>query len=108
MPFWADLPRPRAPEEADVDLVFLGSAAGPVRRRRGAIIDRIDVRVRVHGRLAQDPLGREAEWLGGPEDVAEALARARAGLNIPQVFADYAGSARDFDELAGLGHFWMP
>jgi hypothetical protein len=46
--------------------------------------------------------------LHGRDAMLAVLPLYEAGLNIPQTFADYAGSAYDFAGLAALGRFDLP
>ena len=110
-PFWTDaeaFPRLHDPERADVDVVFLGNCVGPVRRARYAFLASLPFSTRIHGRVEDDPAGIAGEYVDGTRAVAAALARAKVAVNLAQWFRDYAGSAYDFPELGGLGHFQYP
>ena len=109
-PFWTDdeaHPFVHDPDAADVDLVFLGHIVGPVRAWRYSVLAGLPFSVRQHGALEADPAGISGGRVR-PEEVPQALARARAAINIPQRYSDYRGEPEDFPELAALGSFEAP
>ena len=111
MPFWADpeeFPFLHDPAIADLDVAFLGSTRGDVRRHRYDVLAGLDASVRIYGRVDQDPGGIYGGFLDGTEETVLALRRARLALSIPQHFREYAGSRYDFPELGSLGSFDMP
>ena len=111
MPFWADpeeFPFLHDPRHADVDVAFLGSTRGEVRRHRYDVLAGLDASVRIFGRVDEDPAEIYGGFLDGREETALALRRAKLALSIPQRFREYAGSRYDFPELGSLGSFDMP
>lgn len=111
MPFFADprvFPRRWAGPAAEHDVVFLGNTHTGVKRHRYDVLAATGLPVRIFGKVAEDPAGLHAGVLSSDAEVADLLARTRIGVNIPQRFADYAGSRHDFPQLAGLGEFVTP
>ncbi len=111
MPFWADpeeFPFVHDPARADLDLAFLGSTRGDVRRHRYDVLAGLERPVRIFGRVDEDPAGIYGGFLDGSEETALALRRARVALSIPQRFSEYRGSRYDYAELGSLGSFDMP
>ena len=110
-PFWVDLrawPLRYEPDACDRGPVFYGNMHGVAKRSRYEALCAVAPDVSLYGRLADDPLVRGRGVLNGPHEAAAALPRHRLGLNAPQRFADYAGSAYDFAGLALLGTFFLP
>lgn len=112
LPFWTDnIEFPRAdPADTskDCDIVFLGNLTGPVRQRRYEQIAKLPGRIKIFGKADKDPHQLVQGYLNSEAEVAENLARARIGFNIPQIFQDYRGIDYDFDALARLGAFEYP
>jgi hypothetical protein len=114
-PFWTDsesLPFGYDPDHARYDGVFLGHCNGAVRRARYAQLAALPMRMRILGRVDEDPAGIRGEYLGDalyePATLLRELRQGRFGVTIPQFFHDYAGHAYDFPALAGLGYYDMP
>lgn len=114
-PFWTDhaaFAPCYAPDAADLDMVFLGNCAGPVRRNRYGTIAALPGRTRIFGKVEQDPKAIHARYINDPDNhtgaISRALGQARLALNIPQYFRDYQGLPYDFPDLAGLGCFQIP
>lgn len=110
-PFWVDPKRWRygyRPECAVNDVVFFGHATGA--STKVARYGRLSVlagRLAVYGKVDRDPDGIHRGELHGVEAAASVLARYRLGLNLPQRFADYAGSGYDFPGLSRFGSFFL-
>jgi polysaccharide pyruvyl transferase CsaB len=110
-PFWADntsFPHLYAQETAKLDFVFLGHCVGPVRQNRYNLLASLPGRGRIFGKVDSDPQQISAGFLKGSRAVAEALASARLGINVPQFFSDYHGHHFDYPALASLGSFEFP
>ena len=110
-PFWLDPERwPHAwdPARAPGGLVFVGNLHGPAKRGRYASLALAAPGITVYGNCPEDPSGIHAGELYGIEALQAVIARHQAGLDMPQVFARYRGSAYDFGPLAGLGAFDVP
>ncbi len=114
-PFWTDsesLGFGYDPDRARYDAIFLGNCHGPVRHARYAQLAALPMRVRILGRVDEDPAGIRGEDLGDalyePGTLRRELGQGRIGVTIPQFFRDYAGHAYDFPALAGLGYYDMP
>lgn len=110
-PFWVDPARwPCAwdPLRASRDLVFLGNLHGPAKRSRYERLAAGAARMTIYGICPVDPLGMHRGELHGIKAMQAVLPLFRAGLNIPQRFAEYEGSAYDFAGLAELGSFDLP
>lgn len=110
-PFWLDPYKWHADwsiERADKDLVFLGNALGKVREGRYATMAPAKGRLAIYGKCVEDPHGIHRGELFGVEAIRSVLPGYAAGLNIPQRFADYAGTSYDFSGLANLGQFYLP
>lgn len=110
-PFWLDPYKWHADwsiARADKDLVFLGNALGKVREGRYAAMAPAKRRIAVYGKCVEDPHEIHRGELFGVEAMRAVLPGYAAGLNIPQRFADYAGTSYDFSGLADLGEFFLP
>ncbi len=114
-PFWTDqvaFPYCYRPKRADLDIVFLGSCHGPVRRMRYELIQGLPFKKSIVGRVEDDPAGIHAGYLEdahqNTKSVWKVLRRAKLGLNIPQIFKDYHGTDYDYPELSSLGSFQYP
>jgi len=108
-PFWTDrieFPRTHdAVATPEFDIGFLGTFKGPARSTRYQTLASLPFKVKAFGEIKEDPAGIGGGYLRTPQDVADTLAKARIGFNMPQVFSDYHGHAYDFPELARLGSF---
>lgn len=95
-------------ERATQGLVFLGNLHGPAKRGRYELLAHAAGRITVYGNCPEDPRGIHRGELHGPDALRAVLPRFAAGINLPQRFADYAGTSYDFDGLADLGSFDLP
>lgn len=111
-PFWVDparWPYRYAPEDASHDLVFIGSLCGAAgMKTRYERLRGLSGHLGIYGKCDGDPLGMCRGELVGVDALAAVLPCYRLGLNLPQRFADYAGSDYDFPGLAELGSFDLP
>jgi hypothetical protein len=110
-PFWLDPARWSSDwriEHVDQDLVFLGNLVGAVRKGRYTQLARVAGNIAIYGRCGDDPHDMHRGELYGVDAIRAVMPRFAAGLNIPQCFADYAGTEYDFDGLAALGGFDLP
>ena len=110
-PFWLDPARwPHAwdPDRVQRELVFLGNLHGPAKQGRYQRLAPARGRISLYGICPHDPLGLHAGELHGIDAMLAVLPLFRAGLNLPQRFAEYAGSGYDFPGLAALGTFDLP
>jgi hypothetical protein len=110
-PFWLDpavWPLRYRPEACDAGPVFYGNLQGPAKRGRYEALCAVADDLSIYGRSTDDPRGVSRGQLHGPAEAVAALPRHRLGLNMPQRFADYAGTAYDFAGLAMLGNFFLP
>lgn len=110
-PFWVDTARWAVEWNVDrvsEDLVFLGNLHGPAKKGRYLQLAGAAGKISVYGKCADDPAGILRGELYGVEAMRALLPRFTAGLNMPQNFADYAGTGYDFPGLGGLGGFDLP
>lgn len=110
-PFWVDPARwahAWCPQNTRGDLVFIGNLHGPAKRGRYERLARAHARLSIYGICPDDPLAMHRGELHGIDALCAVLPLFRAGLNLPQRFAEYAGSAYDFVGLAELGGFELP
>jgi hypothetical protein len=110
-PFWLDpgiWSYVWEPECVQRALVFLGNLHGPAKRGRYERLAPGYRSISVYGICPTDPLGMHVGELHGIEALKAVLPLYRAGLNLPQRFAEYAGSAYDFAGLSALGGFELP
>lgn len=111
-PFWVDpvrWPYRYAPGDADRDLVFIGNLLGSAGKKvRYERLRALSGHLQIYGKCEGDPLGMCRGELVGVEALAAVLPCYRLGLNLPQRFADYAGTEYDFPGLAELGSFDLP
>lgn len=110
-PFWLDPARWTADWDAGragPGLLFLGNLHGPAKRDRYARLAPAAGRLVVYGKCGDDPAGIHRGELHGVDAIRSVLPLFAAGLNIPQRFRDYAGTAYDFPGLAELGTFDLP
>lgn len=111
MPFFTDsqaFPRTWGSRDVEYPVVFLGNTHTRVRRWRYDLLAGTGLPVALFGKVAADDAGLHAGELADDREVAAVLARAGVGVNVPQRFADYAGTATDFPGLAELGEFRTP
>jgi polysaccharide pyruvyl transferase CsaB len=110
-PFWTDDSEFRYtynPTRAEFDLVFLGNCDGKVRAKRYELLSSLPFKVRVYGKVKNDPYHLRAGYLETTKQISDVLGRACCAISIPQNFGDYKGAEYDFPELADLGHFELP
>jgi polysaccharide pyruvyl transferase CsaB len=110
-PFWTDqisFPKRSADEKPEFDVIFNGNCFGGVRSGRYDLIASLPGSKRIYGQVDADPQGIAAGYLRDTTQLAQAIAKARLGLNIPQFFSHYAGDPLDFPGLARLGSFQFP
>ena len=110
-PFWTDDSEFRYtydPAQAEFDLVFLGSCDGKVRAKRYELLSSLPFKVRIYGKVKNDPYHLRAGYLETVKQISDVLGRARCAISIPQNFGDYMGTEYDFPELVDLGHFELP
>jgi|GEM_PF-1484480 len=110
-PFWTDDSEFRFtynPARAEFDLVFLGNCDGKIRARRYDLLSSLPFKIRIYGRVSDDPYQLSAGYLDATEQLSYTLGKARCAISIPQSFTDYKGTEYDFPELADLGHFELP
>lgn len=111
-PFWTGADtfvRPATPiQDRPDDFAFLGNLKGQVRSERYRTLEGLPGRVSIYGRLDHDPSDLGRGYLQTEAEIAQALGRAKFGINIPQFFHSYRGLAYDFPELPRLGAFQFP
>jgi len=113
MPFWIDPNIWSYTGEATAstprrDLVFIGNLHTTAKKDRYKLLSQASDRICVYGKVLNDPYGMHKGELYGVPALLAVLPHFVAGLNLPQVFADYAGSAYDFKALPKLGWFDLP
>ncbi|WP_130449944.1 hypothetical protein [Zhihengliuella halotolerans] len=110
-PFWTDgvsFPYVYGSKEPESDVMFLGNVHDQVRRDRYFRLSGMDLDLRIHGNVGSDYNNVWGGYLDADAEVADAGARTRLAINIPQYFRDHHGLETWFDGLDKLGFFEYP